>query len=122
MHHRKFYALVNIGVDNWPTPEGGHSMTVETLVDLIKLSTGHSTPVTVRRGFFLKLFSEIFDLLPAKIKTFIPECVTVYMPKSINFESMSQEEFGEFYPKAIDIIAKGIGVDAETLERESDMA
>lgn len=90
-HHRKLFALLNLAVDNWPEDQ---PTTVEALLGAIKLSTGHYDSITTAKGTFR-------------------------IPKSINFESMDQEEFNPFYDKAMEIISRVLGVDIETLEQEA---
>ncbi len=89
-HHRKFFALVKLAVDNWPV-----DITINALVGLIKIRTGHADPV---KG---------------------ADSVIHWIPRSINFESMDQDEFEPFYEKAVQLIALALGVDAETLDNEA---
>lgn len=91
-HHKKLFALLNLAVDNWPS-----DITRETLLGAIKLKTGHFTELKTRDG-------------------------VMQIPKSINFESMNQDEFEPFYEKAVNIISIVLGVDAETLNQESRAA
>ncbi len=89
-HHRKLFALLNLAVDNWPV-----DITINALVGLIKIRTGHADPV---KG---------------------ADSVIHWIPRSINFESMDQDEFEPFYEKAVQLIALALGVDAETLDNEA---
>tara|TARA_R110000824_G_scaffold132271_10_gene294689 strand:- start:2106 stop:2522 length:417 start_codon:yes stop_codon:yes gene_type:complete len=88
-HHRKLFALLNLAVDNWPV-----DITTHALLGLIKIRTGHADPVESAEG-------------------------VVWIPRSINFESMDQTEFDPFYEKAIQLIALALGVDVADLEREA---
>lgn len=90
-HHRKLFALLNLAVDNWP---GDEPITVEGLLGAIKLSVGHYETVVTAKGEYR-------------------------IPKSINFESMDQEQFTPFYDRAIEIISRVLGVDISTLEQEA---
>ena len=94
-HHRKFFALLNLAVDNWPELPDGSTISQKSLLGLIKIKTGHADPVQGADGNIH------------------------YIPHSINFESMSQDEFDPFYEKAIQLIALALGVDAETLDKET---
>ena len=89
-HHRKLFALLNLAVDNWPV-----DITDTALLGLIKIKTGHADPVQAADGNIH------------------------WIPRSINFESMDQDEFAPFYEKAIQLIALALGVDAETLDNEA---
>lgn len=91
-HHRKFFALLKIALDNQQTD----FPSIETLLDAIKIETGHAE---LRK----KLSGE-----------------TYWAPKSISFHNMSQERFAEFYDKALDLICLHVmpGMDRETLENE----
>lgn len=89
-HHRKLFALLNLAVDNWP---GDEPMTVEALLGAIKISAGHCVPVKTKTGEIWKI------------------------PKSIAFESMSQDEFEPFYDHAVLVISRVLGVPIETLEQ-----
>ena len=89
-HHKKFFALVGLAVDNWP-----EEMTVLRLVGLIKIKTGYADPVQDAAG------------------------VIHFIPRSINFESMDQDEFNPFYEKATQLIALALGVDVDTLDKET---
>jgi len=88
-HHRKLFALLTIAVENWPI-----EITKEALLGLIKLKTGHADPIKSADGMIY------------------------HIPKSINFESMGQDEFNPFYESALNLIALALGVDAETLDSE----
>ncbi len=88
-HHRKLFALLNLAVDNWPT-----DITTTALLGLIKIKTGYADPVEAKDGIY-------------------------WIPRSINFESMDQDEFIPFYEKAVQLIALALGVDAETLDNEA---
>lgn len=89
-HHRKLFALLNLAVDNWPV-----ETTTEALLGLVKIKTGHTTPIQSAGG------------------------TIHHIPRSINFESMGQDEFEPFYDAALKLIAIALGVDPETLNTES---
>lgn len=91
-HHRKLFALLNLAVDNWPEPT-----TLNAVRGAITIAAGHYDEINTKNG-------------PWRI------------PKSIAFESMSQDEFEPFYQQAVLIISRVLGVDIETLETEARAA
>lgn len=90
-HHRKLFALLNIAVENWPYDD---PITTDGLLGVLKISAGHFEAVQTKDGI-------------------------TKIPKSIAFESMSQDEFEPFYKHAVLIISRVLGVDIETLEQEA---
>ena len=80
MHHRKLFALLNLVQDNTD-----RWPTVETLLDDLKISTG--------------LFETRVNAV-----TGIPYVVA----KSISFASMTQDEFEQWFDKAVDLISKQV--------------
>lgn len=80
MHHRKLFALLNLVQDNTD-----RWPTVETLLDDLKISTG--------------LFETRVNAV-----TGIPYVVA----KSISFASMPQDEFEQWFDKAVDLISKQV--------------
>lgn len=113
-HHRKLFALLNLAVDNWP-----HPTTTEALLNAIKIYAGHTTPVEVRLGFLARLMPDLWKILPEPIQRLTGKVFVVHMPKSISFESLSQDEFEPFYKQAVLMISQKLGVDIETLEQEA---
>ncbi len=89
-HHRKFFALLRLAVENWPV-----EITQEALLGLIKIKIGHANPVQSADG------------------------TIHYIPRSINFESLDQQEFEPFYDSALKLIATALGVDPGTLNQEA---
>jgi hypothetical protein len=80
LHHRKLFALLNLVVDNTDRyPD------VETLLFALKIATGHC---------------EIFPGADGK-REFIK-------PKSISFESLSQDEFEPLYDRFVNVIVSQI--------------
>ena len=94
-HHRKFMALLQLIAENSETYN-----TVERALVAVKLCTGH------------------FDLMADPVTGEI-----IRIPKSINFESMPQEEFDLFYSAAIDSVLQVIlpQLDPDKAERLLDM-
>jgi hypothetical protein len=86
-HHKKLFALLRLARDNWPV-----ETTTNALLGLIKLKTGHCDPIHGKDGI-------------------------VYIPRSINFESMDETEFCPFYDSAIQLISVALGVSVEDLEQ-----
>ena len=89
-HHRKFFALLNLVFENQEKYE-----TVEQLLTIFKIGTGHYETMVMKNGL-------------------------AYIPKSISFAKMDQGEFEEFWDKCIKLITTRIlpGVTKESLERE----
>lgn len=87
-HHKKLFALLALSRDNWPAP-----ITKSALLGLIKIKTGYADPIEGKDGF-------------------------VWIPRSINFESMNQTEFEPFYDAAVHLISIALGVSVEDLEKE----
>lgn len=90
-HHRKFYALMNLIFQNQENYE-----TLEDLVNVIKIATGHCHVYRKRNG----------DPLP--------------VPRSIAFHKMDQTQFDEFYAKVIKLVRENIipGLDDTALRAE----
>ena len=74
-HHRKFFALLNLVYENQE-----HFKSVDELLAALKLALGYVTIVRTKR------FGEIA------------------IPKSINFATMDQPAFEQFYNRAVDFI------------------
>lgn len=94
-HHRKLFALLNLASDNWPEDSRQDAMTTTKLLGLIKIKAGYADPIVDAQGN------------------------VHYLPRSINFESMGQDEFDPFYNSAIYLIALALKVDVHELEKES---
>lgn len=89
-HHKKLFALLALAVSNWPVPT-----TTTALLGLIKIKTGYADPIEGKGGI-------------------------VYIPRSINFESMNEDEFCPFYDAAIHLISIALGVSIEDLEQNKE--
>jgi len=94
-HHRKLFALIKLAVRNWPEDQG--VITEQALLGAIKISLGHCETVTTKKGQW-------------------------QIPKSINFESMGQDEFNPFYDGAMEIISRVLGCPVEILDQEARAA
>ena len=91
-HHRKAFALLKLVLENQDTYE-----TIEDLLVEFKLKSGHYAEHITTKG------------------------VLIYVPKSIAFDEMGQEEFEELYEKWIDIAVahfSGPGMNYAQLRRE----
>ena len=82
MHHRKFFALLNLVHHHMNEGLIERLPTVNHLLHELKIRLGH------------------YDLYVS------PKGNPMYMPKSISFESMGQAKFDEFYSGAMDVILK----------------
>ncbi len=74
-NHKRFFSMLSGVVQN-----SEHYKSTDSLLDVIKLKSGHFTTIVTHKGEIL------------------------YVPKSINFSTMNEDKFKEFFSKAIDII------------------
>jgi len=90
-HHRLFFALMNKIFENQE-----HYESLEDLVNVIKIATGHCHVYRKKNG----------DPLP--------------VPRSIAFHKMDQTQFDEFYAKVIKLVRENIipGLDEGALREE----
>lgn len=90
-HHRKLFALLNLVWENQTRYKS-----VDALLAVIKVRLGHAELITMRDG------------------------QQVYVPKSISFSAMGQDEFNAFYDAVVKLVITEIlpGVKASDLERE----
>jgi hypothetical protein len=93
-HHRKFMAILKTVLDNDPGEQFGNDM--DFLLNWVKIKTGL---VTVK-----EINGQVFKY-----------------PKSIKFESMKQDEFSEFYNKAVLILAEYLQVSPAELEQNTQL-
>jgi len=97
--HRKYFALLNIGFDNWQPGEINSKYGVPE-----KNFTRFREDIAIMCGYF--------DLVIRLDGTSRPEA------KSISFANMDQEEFEKLYSKTIDVLIKnvyGSSLDADGL-------
>ncbi len=81
-HHRKFFAMLQMVVDNMPETMPNQYQDIDLLLDEIKFQLGHF---------------EMHHTLGGK---------DYYKVKSISFGKMDQVKFDEFYNRAVDVILK----------------
>ena len=74
-NHKRLFSMLQSVVHN-----SEYYKSVNNLLDVIKLRSGHFDTVVTHKGD------------------------AVYIPKSINFASMSEDKFKEFFSNAIDVI------------------
>ena len=99
MFHRKYFALLNIGFDNWQPGE---------------INSKYGTPEKNFERFRkdIAILAGYFDLVIRLDGTSRPEA------QSISFANMDQDEFEKLYSKTIDILIKnvyGSSLDADGL-------
>jgi hypothetical protein len=90
-HHKKFFALVNLTLENQERYK-----TIQDLLVEIKLKCGWYDEHITTKG---------------KI---------IYVPRSIAFENMEQDEFNEFYESALDVCAGLLGTERGIIENEME--
>ena len=98
--HRKYFALLKIGYDNWHPGE---------------INSKYGSPEKNFERFRkdIAIMAGYYDLVIRLDGTSRPQ------PKSISFSSMEQEEFEKLYSKTIDIFLKhiyGAEMDAEQID------
>jgi hypothetical protein len=87
-HHRKFFALLDIAFNN---------------------QERYKNPEHLRKVYTLKAgFYEVVET----------DKGDVYLPDSISFAKMDQDEFQDFYNKFLDVVVKELGSDKELIENE----
>ncbi len=90
-HHRFFFAMLKRvceATGRWDDPE--------SLLEVLKLSVGHVSPVQRLNG------------------------ETLLLPKSIAFASMDQEAFRRFVDRCVYVLADQLGIDAKRMMDEVD--
>jgi hypothetical protein len=80
-HHRLFFALMNLV---WQNIDHEKYPTVEALIVRMKIDTGHRDEMVFEGG------------------------VLAYIPRSISFAAMSQDEFSQFFDRCCDWIAEKV--------------
>ena len=89
-HHKLFFSLLKIVSDNMD------NCSVDNLLDVIKLGTGHTKIIELPGGAFYAI------------------------PKSISFSAMDQGDFSMFFTKAVDYVISAVlpGIDRDALTYE----
>ncbi|MGI9249899.1 MAG: DUF1367 family protein [Pseudohongiellaceae bacterium] len=123
-HHRKAFAMFKLVMDNHPTYQ-----TIDDVLVEMKVRAGHYNE------FIKSGNSKVAKYLREMVGAFVPDeddqermikmidqlehqAKMVYIPKSISFDSMGQEEFEEIYEAWIPIACNMIGVEDEELRAE----
>ena len=81
-HHRKFFALLNIVAENMPEHLEKRYPTVETIRRELKMELGYYDEYVSTNG------------------------LVYYIPKSMDFVSMDDLQFREFYNKAVNAVVR----------------
>lgn len=94
-HHRKFFALLTLVAENSETYG-----TVEKALVAVKLASGHADP--------------LLDPTTGQV---------LMIPRSVSYESMDQDEFNDWYQRAIDGVLEHIlpQMDRGTADRLMDL-
>lgn len=87
--HCKFFAMLNECFDSLPESMSDKYPTVERLLDGVKIITGH-------------------------VHEYIVDGKVIYQPRSIDFNSMSDEDFDVFYNKARHALVNYFLADADS--------
>ncbi len=82
LHHRKFFVLIDLVHQNLPESMEANYPSAEHLRAEITMKAGYFTSWVTAKG------------------------EKMYLPKSISFEAMDQEEFNDFYERCLDVVAK----------------
>ena len=90
LHHKKFYALIKTVLDNKPEYKNNE----DVLVGILKIECGVC--------WVVKKKGKVYEF-----------------PKSISFEKMDQNEFQDFYDKALHVMAEMLEVSVYDLENGS---
>lgn len=85
-NHRHFMAILHLACEHLPDQPD-----TESLLDALKIACGHTRPV-------MKADGEM-----------------IFLPKSINFASMGEEEFKRFKNRALWVLSQILGFDATEL-------
>lgn len=85
-NHRHLFAILRVAVEHLEDYAD-----TESLLDALKIATGHVRPV-------MKADGEM-----------------IFLPKSINFAAMGEEEFKRFKNRALYVLSRILGFDATTL-------
>ena len=89
-HHAKFFAMLQLIFENQSSYKS-----VDDILDAFKFAVGHTKKIKTRRGI-------------------------IEVPLSISFASMDQDQFNEFYDKAMDFMCAEVvpGLQKEDLAKE----
>ena len=104
--HRKFFALLSLIHKNQE-----HYKTVDDLLLAFKYHVGHGHWITTR-------IASLAEYHLSEKRS--PLTIEIFQPASISFAKMSEDEFSDFYSKALDFVVTVVipGLDREDLERE----
>lgn len=89
-HHAKFFAMLQKIFENQ-----SHYKSVDDILDAFKFAVGHTRKIKTARG-------------------------VIEVPLSISFASLDQDQFNEFYDKAVDFVCSDVipGLQKEDLAKE----
>ena len=123
-HHRKAFAMFNLIKENHPQYES----TTDVMTEM-KVRAGHYTEF-IKSGNS-EVAAELREWIRARLRDNKERdhmlalvdrleriAKIVYMPKSISFDAMGQEEFEELYDAWIPIACQMMGVEDDELRRE----
>ena len=131
--HRRFFAMIAKAFDNWPHENPFQPSSAEHLRAylLVEAKYADATPVFVELDCFpeaerqtaLKLVSLTVEAAVAAALSqgayafvrVVGDTITVFRPRSINFATLGQREFGPLREACEQIIEAALGVDIATL-------
>lgn len=121
-HHRKMFAMLELVLDNHPR----YTEMEDLLLDM-KLRSGHyvehvragSSDVAAQlRQWVIGVPGEPDQFALELIDAMERQAKLVYIPKSISFDKMGQEEFEEIYDRWVSIACDQLGISDRALRRE----
>lgn len=92
-HHQKYWVMIGLV---WDSCDQKEYPTRESLHIAIKVLAGERDPI------------------------YLPNDLIAYLPRSINFNTMDQDQFSDYYKRALDVVQFQIipGLDIDELESE----
>jgi hypothetical protein len=88
LFHKKYFALINLAFENQD-----QYTDITTFRYILQMKAGYFEPIKTDKGI-------------------------VYLPQSISFAKMDEDDFSELYSKVLDVILAFLEIEKETLENE----
>ncbi len=134
--HRRLFGLISKAYDNWPHAHPFQPHSAEQLRAYLLCEAGYSdaTPVFVELDCFPETErAHAFQLVRLAVEAAIAaalaqgsyaftrisaDTITVFRPRSINFATLSQKDFGPIRDAVEGLIEAAVGVNADQLLKE----